>query len=206
MKFFYKQKNQACPPCLKHSFCRRGFTLVEMLVAVSIFTASILALLGILAQGISNTGYAKRKMIASYLAQEGVEYIRNMRDTYMLYSGGAQTGWNNFNATLVDISACNGVNGCYINADSLNYSDSTQPMIDIALTACASSTCSNGALLYNSATGKYGFSGTASGLTRKIRTVVVSADETKIISTVSWSQGSGNYSVVFSENLFNWIE
>ena len=76
MKLFRKQKKKACPPCLKHSFCRRGFTLVEMLVAVSIFTASILALLGILAQGISNTGYAKRKMIASYLAQEGVEYMK----------------------------------------------------------------------------------------------------------------------------------
>jgi hypothetical protein len=32
------------------------------------------------------------------------------------------------------------------------------------------------------------------------------ADEVRILSTVSWTQGSGSYSVTFSENLFNWVE
>jgi type II secretory pathway pseudopilin PulG len=29
--------NHACPQCLKHSFCRRGFTIIETMVSVSIF-------------------------------------------------------------------------------------------------------------------------------------------------------------------------
>ena len=185
----------------------RGFTLVETLVAVSIFTVSILALFSVLTQGVSNTNYAKQKIIASYLTQEGIEYIRNMRDTYVLYSATSQIGWDAFNTNLTDASACQVVGiGCFFNADSLNYLDPTQPMIDITLTACSSATCPNGVLSYNSATGKYGFSGTSSGFVRKIEITQPNANETKISSTVYWTQGSGNYNVVFSESLFNWIE
>ncbi|MDD5721147.1 MAG: hypothetical protein PHT16_01715 [Candidatus Pacebacteria bacterium] len=74
-----------------------GFTLVETLVSISIFTMSILGLMSILASGISDVNYAKQKMTAEYLAQEGIEYVRNMRDTDVLYdTDGAQVGWNKF--------------------------------------------------------------------------------------------------------------
>lgn len=78
MKIYSQQKN-------------KGFTLIETLVAISIFTMSILGLLSILASGISNTNYAKQKMAATYLAQEGIEYARNVRDNKVL-SG----SWGNF--------------------------------------------------------------------------------------------------------------
>lgn len=186
-----------------------GFTLVETLVAISIFTVSILALISVLTSSISNTYYAKQKMIATYLAQEGIEYFRNMRDTYVVYdSTSTQTGWDAFKSKVVPSAGalCASANGCYFNADNINYSDSTKPMIDIILTACSSSSCPNGTLLYNSTTGKYGFTGTNSGFIRKILVSQISANETKIFSTVSWKQGSGDYSITFSESLFNWIE
>ena len=68
MKIHSQQKNKA-------------FTLIETLVAISIFTMSILGLLSVLASGISNTNYAKQKVAATYLAQEGIEYVRNLRDS-----------------------------------------------------------------------------------------------------------------------------
>ena len=83
MKKFFQQKNKGLA-------CRsmaEGFTLVETLVAISIFTMSILALLVILTQGIANTNYAKHKITASYLAQEGIEYARNVRVLEMLVLG-----------------------------------------------------------------------------------------------------------------------
>lgn len=205
MRKFLKQKNKALPESLRET-SQAGFTLIETLVAISIFTLSILALLAVLTQGISNTGYAKKKLIASYLAQEGVEHMRNMRDTYVLYTGTSQAGWDAFKAKLSNNSCTNLPDGCYFNADNLNYSDPTQPMIDITLTACSATMCPNGALSYNSATGKYGFSGVSSGYSRKITASTVSANETKVFSTVYWTQGSGNYNMVFSESLFNWVE
>lgn len=103
MSKFLKQKNKACPA--KRGRCG-GFTLVETLVSISIFTMSILGLLSILASGITNTTYAKQKMTADYLAQEGIEYIRNMRDTAVLYDvQGAQQGWNTFKAALPTTSS-----------------------------------------------------------------------------------------------------
>lgn len=182
-----------------------GFTLVETLVAISIFTISLLSLMVILGKSISDTGYVKKKDIATYLAQEGIEYMRNMRDTYMLYST-SSTGWTSFNNNLTDASDCDGAFGCYFNADGLDFNDSTQPMIDVPLTACNNATCSNFPLLYNASTGEYGYSsGVNSGFTRKIW-ISQTANETKVFSTVFWNQGSGSYSIVFFESLFNWVE
>src|ERR1035437_5439116 len=80
----------------------RAFTLVETLVAIAIFTVSLVAIMSVLASSITSTTYAKQKMVASYLAQEGIEYIRNMRDTFVLYDAiSSQTGWNSFNSKLV---------------------------------------------------------------------------------------------------------
>jgi Tfp pilus assembly protein PilV len=131
-----------------------GFTLVETLVAVTIFTFAILALMSVLASGISNTNYAKQKMTASYLAQEGVEYLRNIRDTHVLYDG--SSGWVNFES---DPAAA-----------------SYPSPVDFP------------------------------GFTRTVLLQAISSDEVRISSTVSWVQSSGNYSVTFSENLFNWIQ
>ncbi len=54
-------------------------------------------MMSFLSQNISNTGYAKKKIIAGYLAQEGVEYVRNMRDNAVLYTGGGN--WTSFRNT-----------------------------------------------------------------------------------------------------------
>lgn len=87
MKLYFSKKNKL----------NKGFTLLETLVAVAIFTVSILALLSILSSGISSTNYAKRKIAATYLAQQGVEYIRNQRDNYIISNqDDPQVGWNDF--------------------------------------------------------------------------------------------------------------
>ena len=191
MRKFLRKKNKA-------------FTLVETLVAISIFSVSILGLLSILASGIANTSYAKQKMTASYLAQEGVEYIRNMRDTFVLYDAtDAQTGWNSFKSKLSS-AGCQANNGCYFDNQNLNYSNPSQPMAGIILTACGAS-CPD--LSYDSTTGKYGYAiGVDSGFTRRIQMTSMSSDEIKVSSTVSWTQPSGSFNITFSEDLFNWVE
>jgi prepilin-type N-terminal cleavage/methylation domain-containing protein len=187
----------------------RGFTLVETLVAISIFSLSVLGIMSVLSQGIKDTNYSKRKITATYLAQEGVEYVRNMRDTYVLFDAtDPQAGWND--GFLNKFQNCQAI-GCYIEDEDVSYIDNSQPIIDVDVRACGDATCSSRPLLYNETTGKYGYvSGINSGYYRKIQVVPITdgdgeVNEVKIISTVYWSQGSGSYNVSFSESLFNWL-
>lgn len=172
-----------------------GFTLVETLVAISIFTLSILALMSVLTQGISNTSYAKQKIIASYLAQEGVEYIRNMRDNYVLYP--VNGTWNNFKNKL---APCNQGSNQECGFNNLVLSTNSAFIFK-----CSSGDCK---LYLNNGSYNTNSSGVYSGFIRKIwmTTVPANPDEVKIFSNVSWTQGSGSYSITFSESLFNWVE
>jgi|SRR3989344_741719 len=207
MKFLLKFKSKSNRAPTSDRSNRDGFTLVETLLALAIFTISVVALMAVLSEGVADTSYAKKKLIAVYLAQEGVEYIRNMRDTFVLYdAGGAQAGWTVFNNNLTDASACQGVNGCYFgDLNAADFSDTTQPMIGIVVTACGTN-CPT--MLYDATTGKYNYTtGASSGYIRKIWiTPANPTNETKVVSKVSWTQGSGTYNITFSENLFNWVE
>jgi prepilin-type N-terminal cleavage/methylation domain-containing protein len=172
-----------------------GFTLVETLVAVSIFSVSVISLISFLGSSIANTNYAKNKIIATYLAQEGIEYIRNMRDTYVLYP--ANGGWNGFK-TL--ISSCVSANGCGFDSSALPADSIFQ---------CAGAPAGRCKLYLDNGNYNTNSSGVDSGFTRVILRELVGgggSEEVKIISTVSWNTGSTVHSVSFSENLFNWVE
>jgi prepilin-type N-terminal cleavage/methylation domain-containing protein len=58
-----------------------GFTLVEAMVAIAILSVSITGPLIIAQKGIASAIYSRDQVTAFYLAQEAVEYIRNVRDT-----------------------------------------------------------------------------------------------------------------------------
>mgnify|MGYP001567717758 FL=1 len=175
--------------CAPSAYCKskcRGFTLVETLIAISIFTVSLLGIMSVLASGIADTNYAKRKMTATYLAQEGIEYIRNMRDTAVLYGSG--NPWAQFKS---DFSSCNNEsNACGLDMPPFNVSPS----------------CSSGCKLYvNNGGYDTDSSGDDSGFVRKIwADEITPNEEIKIFSKVEWTQGSGTKSVTFSENLYNW--
>jgi len=186
----------------------RGFTLIESLVSVLIFSIAVVTVMVALGRGISDTGYVKQKMTAEYLAVEAIEYFRNMRDTYVLYDTSGQTGWDNFKikigANNNTLCAQAGGNGCYL-SDLTDYSNSSV-ITSLSVTACGA-TCPG--LYYNPATLKYTISNPgggaySSGFVRKIRAQLIGSDEVKIFSTVSWRGGTS--SVTFSESLHNWVE
>lgn len=61
-----------------------GFTLVETLVAIAILMIAIAGPLTVAEKGLSASIYARNQLMASYLAQEGIEYMRNIVDTNQL--------------------------------------------------------------------------------------------------------------------------
>ena len=57
-----------------------GYTLVEALVAIGILTSILLGVLLLATQSIRATNVAQSKLQAEYLAQEGIELVRALRE------------------------------------------------------------------------------------------------------------------------------
>lgn len=89
-----------------------GFTLLETLFAVIIFSFALVSLIGITGKGVSATISAKQQLTAQFLGEELLEVARNIRD------GNLQNGqvWNDriiqcTESCDVDYSNMNGTNG-----------------------------------------------------------------------------------------------
>lgn len=165
-----------------------GFTLIETLIAVLLLATALAGPLTIAAKGLSAALIARDQMVAFYLAQEGVEYVRFVRDSNKL-SGDP---W------LTNLSACTGADGCTIEPSSADVD------------AC-SGTCpvlnryENG----NQVLFTYGL-GNATPQ-QFVRTIKLSTPPTGEISevvlsvTVTWRAQSGlTRTVVVRENLTDW--
>lgn len=186
----------------------KGLTLVETLVAISIFTIALVGMLNITGGSIADTTYAKDKITANYLASEGVEYVRNLRDTYNLYEA---NGWQNF---LDKLAVCKVENktGCYINPQNIDFSNQTQPMKALEVYACVSGICPNFYFEPSLAVYKYNYtSGNNTSFSRKIfiqevPTQNIQDREILITSTVSFTTGRRSNTVTFKTYLKNWNE
>lgn len=93
-----------------------GFTLLEALVAVSILMVAVSAPITIAQKGLSSAVYSKDQMIASYLAQDVIEYIKNKRDEVSI---------NNPNFDWDDLNI---LSGCIV--DDITTSDNVGCQID----------------------------------------------------------------------------
>ena len=177
-----------------------GFTLIETLVALFIFSVSIISVMSVLSGSSSQIGFIKNRMAAGYLSQEGIEYLRNMRDTF---SVDTTNGWTNFYKKLVDAS-CEPNAGCYFDNDENNF-DPTNPIASIPIINCNGS-CPN--FKYNSQSGKYSYNSSddSTPLSRKIIIKAIDDNNLIITSEVTWNKGDQIGKVSLSENLSNWIQ
>jgi prepilin-type N-terminal cleavage/methylation domain-containing protein len=159
----------------------RGFTLVETLVAISILVAAVTGAFSAARIGINLSTYTKNQVIAFYLAQEGVEYIRNIRDNNGLASQSWLTGLNN----------CIAPNTCMIDAPQGTISQCT------VLGICP--------LLKQDTNGFYTYtSGTDTIYRRSIQITPISATEASITVSISWQKGLVLRTFRVRENILNW--
>ena len=91
MKFYFKKEN-------------KGFTLIEALIAISILMIAIASPMVISQKGLTDAVLSRDEATASFLAQDGIEAVKNIRDTTALaaktsnitdWISGLNTGLNN---------------------------------------------------------------------------------------------------------------
>ncbi|MFA7142009.1 MAG: prepilin-type N-terminal cleavage/methylation domain-containing protein [Candidatus Paceibacterota bacterium] len=64
----------------------KGFTLIEVLLSVFIITVAVLGLYNGISYAFNSIEKAKDQFIAAYLAEEGVEIVKNLRDSNFVAS------------------------------------------------------------------------------------------------------------------------
>lgn len=152
---------------------RGGFTLLEALVAISILMVAVMAPITIAQKGLSSAIYSKNQMIASYLAQDAIEYIINQRDNSSINK---DSDWAGF---LVAFSKCLDGKNCQIDT---NVDNGNGRIYD-----------SKGNLSKDP-NGFYGYEpgGTPTNFTRQINIVrnISNEDEALITVTVGWGTDS----------------
>lgn len=77
-----------------------GFLLVEAMVSMSVLMVGVLGIFALMSQSIKLTRMINDQYVATYLAAEGIEVVKNMIDSNVLTDVGA---WN---ANGFDASAC----------------------------------------------------------------------------------------------------
>ena len=83
----------------------KAFTLVEALVAISILMIAIAGPMTLAQKGLSTASLSKDQMIASFLAQDGIEAVKNIRDQIAIRYHVSEDDW--LDNTLLGNCMCN---------------------------------------------------------------------------------------------------
>lgn len=191
----------------------RGFTLIETLIAIFIFSIAITALF-VLSGTTTNSGqYSKNDIIGTYLAQEAIDIVRNDRDTivFQRFNQGGVPDWSSF---ILKYDSCFNVGaGCEI--DSLSRSVYPCSSVDDE----GNNSCSKINVYRDESPTPdidyYGIDQT--GLIDSIqetsfrRKIVFynnpsGGNSVIVVVTISWKNGTSTKTKIFTETLYDWYK
>jgi len=152
----------------------KSFTILEVILAIFILTVAVFASFSLIQQTVVGVSLNQSKLIAYYLAQEGVEIVRNIRDTNWLHQG---EGWT------TGLAVGDGDQEADYQSTTLESYLGRYLKID-----------TNGFYSYNT-------SGIETKFKRKIL-VTEACLEVKVI--VEWSERGREHSVEVINHLYNW--
>jgi len=179
---------------------KKGFTLVETLVAILILMTAVTGPLTLAYRGFSAATTAKEYIVGYFLAQDALEFVRFARDTNLLSrcdwidgtSGASCSGG-------IDLSNCLSSNGCRFD------STSSDPPVVCPAPVPPVSGCP--VLQYDEGTGKYQYTSGPNSLYRRQTNIEDGSnpDEITVTVTVQWTSDGGMFrEATVSENMFNW--
>lgn len=155
----------------------KGFTLLETMIAVAVITVAMVAVTQLSQRALLYNRIASSKHTASYLAQEGLEIVRNIRDTNWLEQrDNPQVPWD----------------------EGLGAGDWEADFNDASLTAYQGRLLKVDSGFYNYDTGQ------DTKFQRKITLQKPGADTLQVSVQVIWQESGAPYSASLQGLLYNW--
>ena len=168
-----------------------AFTLVEVLVAISILIIGILSGLVLVTRALYNVAVIKDRLTASFLAQEGIELTRQIRDSnFLRILNGESINWNNGLST-----------GSYYIKSNV---EGDGPILLVPVDD--SSEVPN--FFYDKNLQIYNYTdGELTNFNREIRiTNITSNDEIRVESIMKWKTKSIDFNLTVEDHLYNWMK
>lgn len=176
----------------------KGFTLMETLIALVILSVAITGPLALVQRAINASTFAQGQVVASFLAQGVIEYVRNLRDNNDLQGN----FWLD-NESGGQLTSCTKDIPCGL-GDLVSVGNPVATCDTFGPTGCL--------LKFNADenSSSYGVYGYQSGwqntnITRKFWVEAIGSDEAVITVEVTWkASGTITNSVVTRDHLFRW--
>ena len=161
------------------SYNSSGFTLIEALVALVLLTVGLIPAFTLASSSLTLAGSIQNSLVATHLAQEGVEVVRAIRDA----------DWFNTKPFGTSLDSCTA--GCLVQYDS-------KVLLPLS---------GNPALQKDPLTGLFQYTtGTATQYHRSVKITSISAHERMVIVTVTWNDRSGTKTFELEDHLYDWLQ
>lgn len=173
----------------KKQSAEKGFTMVELVISVAVLTFGIVGVYEIFWSLLLTTFNASNKLTAIYLAQEGLEIVRNIRDNN--YRGNPPSPWND------GLSECE--LGCELDYKTKTTEESAENELQTYIDP--------GRHLYINPDKIYSYDtagGTSTIFRRKITISFPNTDIMEAVSRVEWDYNGQSYNLEARKRLYNW--
>ncbi len=156
----------------------KGFTLIEVTLAIFLITMGALGIFSLVQRTTVFISVSSSKLTATYLTQEGIELVRNIRDTNWLEDRITTTLWDDgiptgdWEIDFLTQNLAQAYNDNYLNIDGSGF--------------------------YSY------FAGTPTNFKRKVTITKPSPDIIGVSIEVFFEERGNTHSVTTQENLYNW--
>jgi len=168
---------------------RKGFTLVEALIAITVLIVGILSGFILVTKVLYSSAVIQDRLTSSFLAQEGIELVRQIRDSNFLRI------LNEESVTWKDGLA----DGRYI-IESKAGSEESIKLVPITTEKGPNLLHDDNLKIYNYSIGE------ESTFNREIKITTINDDEIRVETIMQWQTKKIDFDLIVEDHLFNWLK
>jgi prepilin-type N-terminal cleavage/methylation domain-containing protein len=162
-----------------------GFTIIEVMMAIFVLTVAVGGSFALIQQTLVSASINQQKLIAYYLAQEGIEIVRNIRDSNWLEKRSVpDIPWDDAISDNLSVGQSQNYLTAYNESELISFEDKVLNLDE------------DGFYSYSS--------GTPTRFKREITIAKTDIDSFKVSVKIQWSERGRTHNVEVIDHLYNW--